>query len=89
MVHIHCRCLIEYPEVQRKIHDEIEEKLGAKEVSLNDKGKLVYLEATINEVMRLYSILPLGVPRRALADMKVHYQGQGLHGKKSLQNKRP
>ena len=68
------RCMLEYPEVQRKVHEELDQILGNSSPTFEDRGKLVYTEATIMEAMRLYGVLPYGVPRRALAD--IHYKGK-------------
>jgi len=67
------RCMLEYPEVQRKVQEELDQILGNSSPTFEDRGKLVYTEATIMEAMRLYGVLPYGVPRRALAD--IHYKG--------------
>ena len=69
--------MIEHPEVQEKIRKEINEVLGDKEVTLDDKGKFVYLDAVINEVHRLHGVLPLGVPRRAKTDIHCQFKGKG------------
>ena len=58
-----------YPEIQRKVHRELDEVIGPKRLpSLQDKKRLPYLEATIDEVLRLRPPAPLGVPHKALVD---------------------
>jgi len=44
--------MISFPEVQRKVHDEIDRVLGTRAPSLDDKSSLLYIEATLNEVHR-------------------------------------
>lgn len=58
-----------YPEIQDKVHRELDEVIGPKRLpSLKDKKQLPYLEATIAEVLRLRPPAPLGVPHKALVD---------------------
>ena len=58
-----------YPEIQDKVHRELDEVIGRKRLpSLQDKKNLPYLEATIAEVLRLRPPAPLGVPHKALVD---------------------
>ena len=52
--------LVLWPEVQSKIADELKEKIGDRPPCLKDRGNLPYLEATIQETLRLSSIVPLG-----------------------------
>ena len=52
--------LVIWPEVQEKIAKEIKERLGDRPPCLKDRGNLPYLEATIQETLRLSSIVPLG-----------------------------
>lgn len=53
--------LVTWPEVQSKISEELKDKVGDRPPSLKDRGNLPYLEATIQETMRLSSIVPLGI----------------------------
>ena len=58
-----------YPDVQAKVHEELDEVIGPKRLPcLNDKKNLPYLEATIAEALRLRPVAPLGVPHKALVD---------------------
>jgi len=54
-----------YPEVQRKIHAEMDEVVGQQAPTLADKQRLPYFEASIMESMRLASFVPMGLPHRA------------------------
>jgi cytochrome P450 len=58
-----------YPEIQKKIHPEIDVVLGNREPELSDEEKLPYLSATLKEVMRLCSVA--AVNRIATQDMFV------------------
>ncbi|XP_041454738.1 cytochrome P450 2J6-like isoform X2 [Lytechinus variegatus] len=55
------------PEIQQKIHDEIINEIGLKEVSLSHRSGLNYTQAALIEVQRLATVAPL-VPREAARD---------------------
>lgn len=57
--------LARYPETQRKLHAELDEALGLEEgvISYESVKKLEYLEACINESLRLHSTSSIGLPR--------------------------
>ena len=58
-----------HPEVQKKLHQEIDEVVGRKRrPCLRDKKNMPYLEATIAEALRLRPVAPLGIPHKAIAD---------------------
>ena len=45
--------MIAYPEIQAEIHKELDEVVGRKQqIRLNDRGKLAFTEACINEILR-------------------------------------
>ena len=44
--------MIAYPDIQAKIHKEMDEVLGAEQPSLSHRGKLPFTEACINEIFR-------------------------------------
>ncbi|XP_011311381.1 cytochrome P450 306a1 [Fopius arisanus] len=60
--------LAAHPEDQEKIHEEMVESLGEREVVLEDRGRLVYLEASICEAQRIRSVVPLGIPHGTTED---------------------
>ena len=55
--------LIEHTEIQTKCRQQIVEAVGERQVQLSDRNQLPYIEATIQEVLRLSNVVPLGVPR--------------------------
>ena len=63
--------MILYPDIQAKIHAEIDEVIGDKEPSMEDKPNLPYTEASIMEIQRLGSIAGQAVPHRALKDVEI------------------
>ncbi|KAH9510291.1 cytochrome P450 2 sub U member 1 [Bulinus truncatus] len=55
--------VLNYPEVQSKIFNEIQEQIGTERLpNMADKPKMKYLKAFIMEVQRVTSIVPLGLP---------------------------
>ena len=62
--------MAKHPEVQKKVQAEIDEKIGTMRVpALSDKDNTPYVEATIQELFRCSSVLPLsGVFKRATED---------------------
>ncbi|CCF23351.1 CYtochrome P450 family [Caenorhabditis elegans] len=57
-------CLMNYPEVVEKLRNELTEVTGGmRSVSLADRSSTLYLNATINEIQRIASILNVNLPR--------------------------
>ncbi|CAH2071570.1 unnamed protein product, partial [Iphiclides podalirius] len=60
------------PGVQEKIHEEIDRVVGRDRMpTLNDRSNMPYTEACLREAMRIDSLVPLGVPHRAMRDTKL------------------
>ncbi|GAB6023741.1 Cytochrome P450 2 sub R member 1, variant 2 [Chamberlinius hualienensis] len=57
-----------YPEIQKKVQDEIDRVIGQREPSYNDRVNTPYTEATICELHRIISLVPLSVPHRVMKD---------------------
>ncbi|XP_019642654.1 PREDICTED: cytochrome P450 2U1-like [Branchiostoma belcheri] len=56
------------PEIQEKVHQEIDSVLGQSPPSYAQRNLLPYTAATIAEVQRIKPIVPLGVPHAASRD---------------------
>jgi len=64
--------MIRHPEVAEKIQKEIESSIGDRDiVRMQDKEKLPYTEATLNEVWRISNVVPLTPPRINSAPLKI------------------
>ena len=73
--------LTHWPDVQRKIWQEIYNLTGNKRpVSLEDKKKLPFTEATVHETLRMCSLFPIS-PRKTTADTAIN----GYHIPKGTQ----
>uniref|UniRef100_A0A8R1DNK2 Uncharacterized protein n=1 Tax=Caenorhabditis japonica TaxID=281687 RepID=A0A8R1DNK2_CAEJA len=71
---------INFPEMQKLIHQEIDEYLGHghRLLTMSDKNSLVYFNAFANETQRMANILPLNLPHALTKDVTIN----GYHLKK-------
>eukprot|EP00057_Strongylocentrotus_purpuratus_P018739 XP_011673213.1 PREDICTED: steroid 17-alpha-hydroxylase/17,20 lyase [Strongylocentrotus purpuratus] len=66
--------MVEHRDIQSRCQAEIDRAIGRKRVPVvDDRGSLPYTEATLYEVMRYSSILPIAVPHATTCD--VNFRG--------------
>ena len=64
--------LVEHPEIQEKVAQEVDRIVGRDRLpSLDDREKLTYTTATLYEVMRYSTIVPLAVPHATSTDVQI------------------
>ena len=63
--------LVNHPNVQSKIREEISRVLKGKPVTESNLHELPYLEATVKETLRLHTPIPLLVPHMNMEDAKL------------------
>ncbi|KAF9598851.1 hypothetical protein IFM89_031971 [Coptis chinensis] len=64
--------LVNHPEVQQKLRNELDTILGSGQVTEPDVNKLPYLQAVVKETLRLRMAIPLLVPHMNLHDAKLY-----------------
>ncbi|CAH0407358.1 unnamed protein product [Chilo suppressalis] len=61
------------PEIQDKIHEEIDRVVGRGRLpNLDDRKNMPYTEACLREMMRIEPLVPLGVAHRCITNYKFH-----------------
>ncbi|CAE6439249.1 unnamed protein product [Rhizoctonia solani] len=66
-------CLVLHPEITKKAQEEIDKVIGRGRLpTVHDRGSLPYVEAVLQEVMRYYPVVPLGIPHSPEQDLEFH-----------------
>lgn len=63
--------LVNHPEIQHKLRNELDAVLGPNPITESDTQKLPYLQAVIKETLRFRMAIPLLVPHMNLHDAKL------------------
>ncbi|XP_063793857.1 cytochrome P450 2A4-like [Pseudophryne corroboree] len=64
--------LLKYPDVLAKVHEEIDNVVGRnRSPTMQDRSNLPYTEATIHEIQRFTDLVPLGLPRKTIREVKL------------------
>ncbi|XP_075920848.1 steroid 17-alpha-hydroxylase/17,20 lyase-like [Petromyzon marinus] len=64
--------MVHHPEIQGRIHAELDEVIGRERPPCaGDRGKLPFMEATINEVLRIRPVAAILIPHVAMCDTTI------------------
>ncbi|CAH1775262.1 unnamed protein product, partial [Owenia fusiformis] len=63
--------MVSHEEVQAKLQEEIDRVVGDRQVALEDKDNMPYMQATLREVLRYATVDPLGVPHRTTKETTI------------------
>ncbi|KAL2869887.1 cytochrome P450 monooxygenase fmaG [Aspergillus lucknowensis] len=64
--------MILFPDVQRKAQEEIDRVVGNRLPSFNDRDKLPYINAIVQEALRWWPIAPMGFPHTTTEGFEYH-----------------
>ncbi|KAM3597173.1 uncharacterized protein V6R79_000810 [Siganus canaliculatus] len=69
-------CLLymtKYPHIQEKVHEELDRVVGSRQILVEDRKNLPYIDAVIHESQRMANIVPMALPHQTSRD--VTFQG--------------
>nr|XP_006137091.1 cytochrome P450 2K6-like [Pelodiscus sinensis] len=64
--------MMKYPDIQKKVHEEIERVLGSARLRYEHRKKMPYIDAVIHEIQRFANILPMNLPRETTEDVRLY-----------------
>ncbi|KAL8173141.1 UNVERIFIED_CONTAM: hypothetical protein K2H54_040595 [Gekko kuhli] len=73
--------MMKYPEIQKKVQDEITKVIGSAQPRIEHRAKLPYTDAVIHEVQRFANIIPMNMPHATTADVTLgdYFIPKGTH----------
>ncbi|NWU92896.1 CP2K1 protein, partial [Upupa epops] len=73
--------MMKYPEIQKKVQEEIEQVIGSTPPRIEHRSQLPYTDAVIHEIQRFADILPVNLPHETVTDVtfKGYFIPKGTH----------
>ncbi|XP_015272800.1 PREDICTED: cytochrome P450 2K4-like [Gekko japonicus] len=73
--------MMKYPEIQKKVQEEITKVIGSAQPRIEHRAKLPYTDAVVHEVQRFGNIAPAGAPHATTADVTLggYFIPKGTH----------
>ncbi|KAL8173112.1 UNVERIFIED_CONTAM: hypothetical protein K2H54_040191 [Gekko kuhli] len=73
--------MMKYPEIQKKVQEEIATVIGSTQPRVEHRAKLPYTDAVIHEIQRFGTIAPTGVPHATTTDVTLgdYFIPKGTH----------
>ncbi|XP_053236402.1 cytochrome P450 2K6-like [Podarcis raffonei] len=64
--------MMKYPEIQRKVQEEIAKVVGSSQPRIEHRTKMPYTDAVIHEILRFSNIVPTNMPHATAADVTLN-----------------
>ncbi|XP_034142593.1 cytochrome P450 2M1-like isoform X1 [Esox lucius] len=64
--------MMKYPSIQGKVQKEIDDVIGSKVPTVDDRVKMPYTDAVLHEVQRFMDLAPTSVPHKVIRDTEFH-----------------
>lgn len=65
--------MAKYPHIQDKVQEELSRVVGSREVQVDDRKNMPYIDAVIHETQRFADIIPMAIPHKTSQD--ITFQG--------------
>ncbi|XP_028972276.1 cytochrome P450 2M1 isoform X2 [Esox lucius] len=64
--------MMKYPSIQGKVQKEIDDVIGSRVPTVDDRVKMPYTDAVLHEVQRFMDLAPTSVPHKVIRDTEFH-----------------
>ncbi|XP_076608155.1 cytochrome P450 2K1-like [Chaetodon auriga] len=64
--------MAKYPHIQDRVQEELSRVVGSRQVRMDDRKNLPYVDAVIHETQRVADIIPMAIPHKTSRDITFH-----------------